>query len=189
MKRSMKKMAFASSLLLSLSVALPLSPVVYAETPQSTQFSQEDMIQDLINQGYLERVGRSQQVRITEKYKKEILEQTDLTRYSVTFTENSVAIAPKFQTRSFTGVNKIVFHSVYCDVYLDSTRANQLAAGTAFAGGLEDIVPNPIAKKIIHYISIYGTTLIAWNNAAGRGIIISVATIGVPGATLWIRSQ
>lgn len=38
-KRSMKKVALASSLLLSLSAAVPLSPVIYAETSQSVQVS------------------------------------------------------------------------------------------------------------------------------------------------------
>lgn len=134
----------------------------------------------------MERVGQSQQVRITENYKKEILEQTDLARYNVTFIENSVTVTPKFQTRSFTGVNNIVFLGWGFDIYLNSTNANKLAAGYGLATVIPGLAPEPVVSKILSAGFSLGGAAVSWHNAAGRGVIL---TASLTGGILWIRSQ
>lgn len=189
MKQSMKKLALASSLLFSLSLALPMSPITYADTYQPGQVSQEDVVQTLVNQGYLERDTLSQTIKITEKYKQEILSKTDLSLYRVVFTENSVAVVPKYQERSFSGVNKIVYTWKGFDLYLDSTNTNRLGAGLVMSAAASTLIPDPTASKWLAAAMGLASGLVYYNNAAGRGVIISY--IGrLPNAYVhWVSSQ
>ena len=131
----------------------------------------------------------TKKVTITEKYKQEVLANTDTDLYHVIFTENSITIVPKYSFRSFSGYNKIVYTWKGYDVYLDSTNANKLAAGYGMAAIAAALVPDATASKILAAALEAAAVLIGYNNAAGRGIIIAFVGIFPNGTAHWISSQ
>jgi len=139
MNKQIKTSALLGVCIVSLGVIAPVlgaNPVVadsVTETTVQGNLNKIDVVKALSDNGYLDVDPDAKKVTITEKYKQEILANTDTDLYNVVFTENSITIAPKYSFRDFSGYNSIVFTWKGYDLYLDSTTANQIAAG--FSGG------------------------------------------------------
>ena len=195
MNKQIKTSALLGVCIVSLGVIAPVlgaNPVVadsVTETTVQGNLNKIDVVETLSDNGYLAVDSDAKKVTITEKYKQEVLANTDTDLYNVIFTENSITIVPKYSFRDFSGYTKIVYTWKGYDIYLDSTTANRIAAGLGGGAALAALIPEPGASKIV--ASALGTVaaIIAYNNAAGRGVII--AFVGVfPNATPhWITSQ
>lgn len=195
MSKKIKSLAMLGTSVIALGTFSPIfGTVAYANTaPESSQTidnSKAEIVETLANNGYLEVDEESQTIVITEKYKQELLANTDADRYNVVFTENSVSITPKYSFRSFTGVNKIVYTWKGFDVYLDSENANKLAAGVGIAGTAAALIPDPTVSKVLAVVLGLASGLISYNNSAGRGVIIVYIGNSIGGATPhWVTSQ
>lgn len=195
MNKQIKTSALLGVCIVSLGVIAPVlgaNPVVadsVTETTVQGNLNKIDVVKTLSDNGYLDVDPDAKKVTITEKYKQEILANTDTDLYNVVFTENSITIAPKYSFRDFSGYNSIVFTWKGYDLYLDSTTANQIAAG--FSGGaiLSSLIPEPAVSKIVAASLAAVATLIAYNNAAGRGVIVAYIGPYPNGTPHWITSQ
>jgi hypothetical protein len=195
MNKQIKTSALLGVCIVSLGVIAPVlgaNPVVadsVTETTVQGNLNKIDVVKALSDNGYLDVDPDAKKVTITEKYKQEILANTDTDLYNVIFTENSITIAPKYSSRDFSGYNSIVFTWKGYDLYLDSTTANQIAAG--FSGGaiLSSLIPEPAVSKIVAASLAAVATLIAYNNAAGRGVIVAYIGPYPNGTPHWITSQ
>lgn len=195
MNKQIKTSALLGVCIVSLGVIAPVlgaNPVVadsVTETTVQGNLNKIDVVKALSDNGYLDVDPDAKKVTITEKYKQEILANTDTDLYNVIFTENSITIAPKYSFRDFSGYNSIVFTWKGYDLYLDSTTANQIAAG--FSGGaiLSSLIPEPAVSKIVAASLAAVATLIAYNNAAGRGVIVAYIGPYPNGTPHWITSQ
>ena len=195
MNKQIKTSALLGVCVVSLGVIAPVlgaNPVVadsVTETTVQGNLNKIDVVKALSDNGYLDVDPDAKKVTITEKYKQEILANTDTDLYNVIFTENSITIAPKYSSRDFSGYNSIVFTWKGYDLYLDSTTANQIAAG--FSGGaiLSSLIPEPAVSKIVAASLAAVATLIAYNNAAGRGVIVAYIGPYPNGTPHWITSQ
>lgn len=195
MNKQIKTSALLGVCIVSLGViapALGANPVVadsVTETTVQGNLNKIDVIETLSDNGYLDVDPDAKKVTITEKYKQEILANTDTDLYNVIFTENSITIVPKYSFRSFSGYNKIVFTWKGYDLYLDSTTANQIVAGISEGTALAALIPDPTASKIV--VASLGTVaaLITYNNAAGRGVIVAFVGLFPNGTPHWITSQ
>lgn len=195
MNKQIKTSALLGVCIVSLGVIAPVlgaNPVVadsVTETTAQGNLNKIDVVETLSDNGYLDVDPDAKKVTITEKYKQEILANTDTDLYNVIFTENSITIAPKYSSRDFSGYNSIVFTWKGYDLYLDSTTANQIAAG--FSGGaiLSSLIPEPAVSKIVAASLAAVATLIAYNNAAGRGVIVAYIGPYPNGTPHWITSQ
>ncbi|WP_195184394.1 ABC transporter ATP-binding protein [Streptococcus infantis] len=195
MNKQIKTSALLGVCIVSLGViapALGANPVVadsVTETTVQGNLNKIDVIETLSDNGYLDVDPDAKKVTITEKYKQEILANTDTDLYNVIFTENSITIVPKYSFRSFSGYNKIVFTWKGYDLYLDSTTANQIVAGISEGTVLAALIPDPTASKIV--VASLGTVaaLITYNNAAGRGVIVAFVGLFPNGTPHWITSQ
>lgn len=195
MNKQIKTSALLGVCIVSLGVIAPVlgaNPVVadsVTETTVQGNLNKIDVVKALSDNGYLDVDPDAKKVTITEKYKQEILANTDTDLYNVVFTENSITIAPKYSFRDFSGYNSIVFTWKGYDLYLDSTTANQIAAG--FSGGaiLSSLIPEPAVSKIVAASLGAVATLIAYNNAAGRGVIVAYIGPYPNGTPHWITSQ
>lgn len=195
MNKQIKTSALLGVCIVSLGVIAPVlgaKPVVadsVTETTVQGNLNKIDVVKALSDNGYLDVDPDAKKVTITEKYKQEILANTDTDLYNVIFTENSITIAPKYSSRDFSGYNSIVFTWKGYDLYLDSTTANQIAAG--FSGGaiLSSLIPEPAVSKIVAASLAAVATLIAYNNAAGRGVIVAYIGPYPNGTPHWITSQ
>ena len=195
MNKQIKTSALLGVCIVSLGVIAPVlgaNPVVadsVTETTVQGNLNKIDVVKALSDNGYLDVDPDAKKVTITEKYKQEILANTDTDLYNVIFTENSITIAPKYSSRDFSGYNSIVFTWIGYDLYLDSTTANQIAAG--FSGGaiLSSLIPEPAVSKIVAASLAAVATLIAYNNAAGRGVIVAYIGPYPNGTPHWITSQ
>lgn len=195
MNKQIKTSALLGVCIVSLGIVPPVlgaNPVVadsVTETTVQENLNKNDVIEVLSDNGYLDVDPDTKKVTITEKYKQEVLANTDTDLYHVIFTENSITIVPKYSFRSFSGYNKIVFTWKGYDVYLDSTNANKLAAGYGMAGIAAALIPDATASKILAAGLEAAALLIGYNNAAGRGIIIAFVGIFPNGTAHWISSQ
>lgn len=195
MNKQIKTSALLGVCIVSLGIVSPVlgaNPVVadsVTETTVQENLNKNDVIETLSDNGYLDVDPDTKKVTITEKYKQEVLANTDTDLYHVIFTENSITIVPKYSFRSFSGYNKIVFTWKGYDVYLDSTNANKLAAGYGMAGIAAALIPDATASKILAAGLEAAALLIGYNNAAGRGIIIAFVGIFPNGTAHWISSQ
>ena len=195
MNKQIKTSALLGVCIVSLGViapALGANPVVadsVTETTVQENLNKIDVVEALSDNGYLDVDPDTKKVTITEKYKQEVLANTDTDLYHVIFTENSITIVPKYSFRSFSGYNKIVYTWKGYDVYLDSTNANKLAAGYGMAAIAAALVPDATASKILAAALEAAAVLIGYNNAAGRGIIIAFVGIFPNGTAHWISSQ
>lgn len=195
MNKQIKTSALLGVCIVSLGVIAPVlgaNPVVadsVTETTVQGNLNKIDVVETLSDNGYLDVEPDAKKVTITEKYKQEVLANTDTDLYNVIFTENSITIAPKYSFRDFSGYTKIVYTWKGYDIYLDSTTANRIAAGLGGGAALAALIPEPGASKIVAAALGTVAAIIAYNNAAGRGVII--AFVGVfPNATPhWITSQ
>lgn len=195
MNKQIKTSALLGACIVSLGVIAPVlgaNPVVadsVTETTVQGNLNKIDVVETLSDNGYLDVDPDAKKVTITEKYKQEVLANTDTDLYNVIFTENSITIAPKYSFRDFSGYTKIVYTWKGYDIYLDSTTANKIAAGLGGGAALAALIPEPGASKIVAAALGTVAAIIAYNNAAGRGVII--AFVGVfPNATPhWITSQ
>lgn len=195
MNKQIKTSALLGVCIVSLGVIAPVlgaNPVVadsVTETTVQGNLNKIDVVETLSDNGYLDVDPDAKKVTITEKYKQEVLANTDTDLYNVIFTENSITIAPKYSFRDFSGYTKIVYTWKGYDIYLDSTTANRIAAGLGGGAALAALIPEPGASKIVAAALGTVAAIIAYNNAAGRGVII--AFVGVfPNATPhWITSQ
>lgn len=195
MNKQIKTSALLGVCIVSLGVIAPVlgaNPVVadsVTETTAQGNLNKIDVVETLSDNGYLDVDPDAKKVTITEKYKQEVLANTDTDLYNVIFTENSITIAPKYSFRDFSGYTKIVYTWKGYDIYLDSTTANRIAAGLGGGAALAALIPEPGASKIVAAALGTVAAIIAYNNAAGRGVII--AFVGVfPNATPhWITSQ
>lgn len=195
MNKQIKTSALLGVCIVSLGVIAPVlgaNPVVadsVTETTVQGNLNKVDVVETLSDNGYLDVDPDAKKVTITEKYKQEVLANTDTDLYNVIFTENSITIAPKYSFRDFSGYTKIVYTWKGYDIYLDSTTANRIAAGLGGGAALAALIPEPAASKIVAAALGTVAAIIAYNNAAGRGVII--AFVGVfPNATPhWITSQ
>ena len=195
MNKQIKTSALLGVCIVSLGVIAPVlgaNPVVADSGTEATvqgNLNKIDVVKALSDNGYLDVDPDAKKVTITEKYKQEILANTDTDLYNVIFTENSITIAPKYSSRDFSGYNSIVFTWKGYDLYLDSTTANQIAAG--FSGGaiLSSLIPEPAVSKIVAASLAAVATLIAYNNAAGRGVIVAYIGPYPNGTPHWITSQ
>lgn len=195
MNKQIKTSALLGVCVVSLGIVSPVlgaNPVVadsVTETTVQENLNKIDAIETLSDNGYLDVDPDTKKVTITEKYKQEVLANTDTDLYHVIFTENSITIVPKYSFRSFSGYNKIVFTWKGYDLYLDSTTANQIAAGFAGGSALAGLIPEPTASKIIAASLGSVASLILYNNAAGRGVIVAFVGIYPNGTPHWITSQ
>ena len=195
MNKQIKTSALLGACIVSLGFIAPVlgaNPVVadsVTETTVQGNLNKIDVVETLSDNGYLDVDPDAKKVTITEKYKQEVLANTDTDLYNVIFTENSITIAPKYSFRDFSGYTKIVYTWKGYDIYLDSTTANKIAAGLGGGAALAALIPEPGASKIVAAALGTVAAIIAYNNAAGRGVII--AFVGVfPNATPhWITSQ
>ena len=195
MNKQIKTSALLGVCIVSLGVIAPVlgaNPVVadsVTETTVQGNLNKIDVVETLSDSGYLAVDSDAKKVTITEKYKQEVLANTDTDLYNVIFTENSITIVPKYSFRDFSGYTKIVYTWKGYDIYLDSTTANRIAAGLGGGAALAALIPEPGASKIVAAALGTVAAIIAYNNAAGRGVII--AFVGVfPNATPhWITSQ
>lgn len=195
MNKQIKTSALLGVCIVSLGVIAPVlgaNPVVadsVTETTVQGNLNKIDVVETLSDNGYLAVDSDAKKVTITEKYKQEVLANTDTDLYNVIFTENSITIVPKYSFRDFSGYTKIVYTWKGYDIYLDSTTANRIAAGLGGGAALAALIPEPGASKIVAAALGTVAAIIAYNNAAGRGVII--AFVGVfPNATPhWITSQ
>ena len=195
MNKQIKTSALLGVCIVSLGVIAPVlgaNPVVadsVTETTVQGNLNKIDVVETLSANGYLDVDPDAKKVTITEKYKQEVLANTDTDLYNVIFTENSITIVPKYSFRDFSGYTKIVYTWKGYDIYLDSTTANRIAAGLGGGAALAALIPEPGASKIVAAALGTVAAIIAYNNAAGRGVII--AFVGVfPNATPhWITSQ
>lgn len=186
------------TLLTSVALSSVVSPatttVAYASEIESATIAkaqdEEAVISSLEQKGYLAVDIENQSVRITEKYKQDVINSVDTNMYNVKFTSNSVELIPKMNAKAFTGVTKIVYTWKGFDLYLNSGDANRVAAGLGIGAALSALIPDPVASKIVAVALGVAAGLIAYNNADGRGVII--AFIGLPGQNdvpHWITSQ
>lgn len=195
MNKQIKTSALLGVCIVSLGIVPPVlgaNPVVadsITETTVQENLNKNDVVKALSDNGYLDVDPDTKKVTITEKYKQEVLANTDTDLYHVIFTENSITIVPKYSFRSFSGYNKIVYTWKGYDVYLDSTNANKLAAGYGMAAIAAALVPDATASKILAAALEAAAVLIGYNNAAGRGIIIAFVGIFPNGTAHWISSQ
>ncbi len=195
MNKQIKTSALLGVCIVSLGIVPPVlraNPVVadsITETTVQENLNKNDVVETLSDKGYLYVDPNTKKVTITEKYKQELLANTDTNLYNVTFTENSITIVPKYSSRSFSGYNKIVYTWKGYDVYLDSTNANKLAAGYGMAAIAAALIPDATASKILAAGLEAAAVLIGYNNAAGRGIIIAFIGIFPNGTAHWISSQ
>lgn len=195
MNKQIKTSALLGICIVSLGIVSPVlgaNPVVadsITETTVQENLNKNDVVETLSDKGYLYVDPNTKKVTITEKYKQELLANTDTNLYNVTFTENSITIVPKYSSRSFSGYNKIVYTWKGYDVYLDSTNANKLAAGYGMAAIAAALIPDVTASKILAAGLEAAAVLIGYNNAAGRGIIIAFIGIFPNGTAHWISSQ
>lgn len=195
MNKQIKTSALLGVCIVSLGIVPPVlgaNPVVadsITETTVQENLNKNDVVEALSDNGYLDVDPDTKKVTITEKYKQEVLANTDTDLYHVIFTENSITIVPKYSFRSFSGYNKIVYTWKGYDVYLDSTNANKLAAGYGMAAIAAALIPDATASKILAAALEAAAVLIGYNNAAGRGIIIAFVGIFPNGTADWISSQ
>lgn len=195
MNKQIKTSALLGVCVVSLGIVSPVlgaNPVVadsVTETTVQENLNKIDAIKTLSDNGYLDVNPDTKKVTITEKYKQAVLANTDTDLYHVIFTENSITIVPKYSFRSFSGYNKIVFTWKGYDIYLDSTTANQIAAGFAGGSALSALIPEPAVSKIVAASLGTVASLILYNNAAGRGVIVAFVGIYPNGTPHWITSQ
>lgn len=195
MNKQIKTSALLGVCIVSLGIVSPVlgaNPVVadsITETTVQENLNKNDVVETLSDKGYLYVDPNTKKVTITEKYKQELLANTDTDLYNVTFTENSITIVPKYSFRSFSGYNKIVYTWKGYDVYLDSTNANKLASGYGMAAIAAALIPDATASKILAAGLEAAALLIGYNNAAGRGIIIAFVGVFPNGTAHWISSQ
>ncbi|CIW69186.1 hypothetical protein [Streptococcus pneumoniae] len=195
MNKQIKTSALLGVCIVSLGIVPPVlgaNPVVadsVTETTVQGNLNKIDVVETLSDNGYLDVDPDAKKVTITEKYKQEVLANTDTDLYNVIFTENSITIAPKYSFRDFSGYTKIVFTWKGYDIYLDSTAANEFAAGFGGVATLAALIPEPTISKIVAASLGSVAALIAYNNAAGRGVIIAFAGLYPKGTPHWITSQ
>lgn len=195
MNKQIKTSALLGVCIVSLGVIAPVlgaNPVVadsVTETTVQGNLNKIDVVETLSDNGYLDVDLDAKKVTITEKYKQEVLANTDTDLYNVIFTENSITIAPKYSFRDFSGYTKIVYTWKGYDIYLDSTAANEFAAGFGGVATLATLIPEPTISKIVAASLGSVAALIAYNNAAGRGVIIAFAGLYPKGTPHWITSQ
>lgn len=195
MNKQIKTSALLGVCIVSLGVIAPVlgaNPVVadsVTETTVQGNLNKIDVVETLSDNGYLDVDPDAKKVTITEKYKQEVLANTDTDLYNVIFTENSITIAPKYSFRDFSGYTKIVYTWKGYDLYLDSTTANRIAAGLGGGAALAALIPEPGASKIVAAALGTVAAVIAYNNAAGRGVIIAFVGLFPNATPHWITSQ
>mgnify|MGYP000846502191 FL=1 len=195
MNKQIKTSALLGVCVVSLGVIAPVlgtNPVVadsVTETTVQGNLNKIDVVETLSDNGYLDVDPDAKKVTITEKYKQEVLANTDTDLYNVIFTENSITIAPKYSFRDFSGYTKIVYTWKGYDIYLDSTTANRIVAGLGGGAALAALIPEPGASKIVAAALGTVAAIIAYNNAAGRGVIIAFVGVFPNGTPHWITSQ
>ncbi|HGQ9374606.1 ABC transporter ATP-binding protein [Streptococcus pseudopneumoniae] len=195
MNKQIKTSALLGVCIVSLGIVPPVlgaNPVIadsVTETTVQGNLNKIDVIETLSDNGYLDVDSDAKKVTITEKYKQEILANTDTDLYNVIFTENSITIVPKYSFRSFSGYNKIVYTWKGYDLYLDSTTANKIVAGLGGGAALAALIPEPGASKIVAAALGTVAAVIAYNNAAGRGVIIAFVGLFPNATPHWITSQ
>ena len=195
MNKQIKTSALLGVCIVSLGIVPPVlgaNPVAadsVTETTVQENLNKIDVIETLSDNGYLDVDPDAKKVTITEKYKQEILANTDTDLYNVIFTENSITIVPKYSFRSFSGYNKIVYTWKGYDVYLDSTTANRIVAGLGGGATLAALIPEPGASKIVAAALGTVAAVISYNNAAGRGVIVAFVGLFPNGTPHWITSQ
>ncbi|EFX57828.1 hypothetical protein [Streptococcus sp. M334] len=195
MNKQIKTSALLGVCIVSLGVIAPVlgaNPVVadsVTETTVQGNLNKIDVVETLSDNGYLDVDPDAKKVTITEKYKQEVLANTDTDLYNVIFTENSITIAPKYSFRDFSGYTKIVYTWKGYDIYLDSTTANRIAAGLGGGAALAALIPEPGASKIVAAALGTVAAVIAYNNAAGRGVIIAFVGLFPNATPHWITSQ
>ena len=195
MNKQIKTSALLGLCVVSLGIVSPVlgaNPVVadsVTETTVQENLNKIDAIKTLSDNGYLDVNPDTKKVTITEKYKQEVLANTDTDLYNVIFTENSITIAPKYSFRDFSGYTKIVYTWKGYDIYLDSTTANRIAAGLGGGAALAALIPEPGASKIVAAALGTVAAVIAYNNAAGRGVIIAFVGLFPNATPHWITSQ
>lgn len=195
MNKQIKTSALLGVCIVSLGVIAPVlgaNPVVadsVTETTVQGNLNKIDVVETLSDNGYLDVDPDAKKVTITEKYKQEVLANTDTDLYNVIFTENSITIAPKYSFRDFSGYTKIVYTWKGYDIYLDSTTANRIVAGLGGGAALAALIPEPGASKIVAAALGTVAAIIAYNNAAGRGVIIAFVGVFPNGTPHWITSQ
>ena len=195
MNKQIKTSALLGVCVVSLGVLAPVlgaNPVVadsVTETTVQGNLNKIDVVETLSDNGYLDVDPDAKKVTITEKYKQEVLANTDTDLYNVIFTKNSITIAPKYSFRDFSGYTKIVYTWKGYDIYLDSTTANRIVAGLGGGAALAALIPEPGASKIVAAALGTVAAIIAYNNAAGRGVIIAFVGVFPNGTPHWITSQ
>ena len=195
MNKQIKTSALLGVCIVSLGVIAPVlgaNPVVadsVTETTVQGNLNKIDVVETLSDNGYLDVDPDAKKVTITEKNKQEVLANTDTDLYNVIFTENSITIAPKYSFRDFSGYTKIVYTWKGYDIYLDSTTANRIAAGLGGGAALAALIPEPGASKIVAAALGTVAAVIAYNNAAGRGVIIAFVGLFPNATPHWITSQ
>jgi hypothetical protein len=175
-------------IILSLGLFSPGLQVLANETNPYDDSSQMNILNKMEEAGYLVVDNVNETITITEKYKQYVLENLSSDQDAI-FTENSVTIVPKIQTRANKGVNKFVWTWKGFDIYIDNNICNMVVQGTPVAAALAAFIPDPTVTKVVAVALAAAAGLIGYNNH-GRGVIIAFAWI--PGKTPvphWISSQ
>lgn len=182
MKKSFKLVFLA---LTALSIQMSIPVISHANSEQvnlinSSEISnKDDLIRDLISEGYLKENNNS--IEITKKYKDEVNDKIDRSLYNVDFTVNSVIISPKVSIRNFTGVNKVTFTKKGINFFINNENTNKIIATGTVGSGVLALLPEAAASKILSAITSIGSGVLAYTNSKGRGIVVSVDISLKPG--------
>ncbi|MEH7454188.1 hypothetical protein [Gottfriedia acidiceleris] len=140
----------------------------------------------MIKSGYLvaDKYGN---ITITNKYKNAVAKNNNL---EVKTSGNTLTVQSKVTT--LAGVNKVVWTWYGCQLYLNSTNANKVAAGSFGAASLALFIPDPLVCKIVAAALGLVGAAVSYANASGKGVIIkiNISMIPVPHAVpFWFGSQ
>ena len=170
-----KKVIVATSLsVIALQLNAPL--ISYANDWNSyEEIIRQDklLVNKLVDEGYLKQSNDG--FKITQKYKDEINNRADKTKYDVFFTENTVMISLKISLASYRGVNKVVFNkNSTIDLYLDNQNAKNLEDGSGLLSILSALIPEAMVSKVATVVFGISSIVIKRANNKGRGIIIKL---------------
>ena len=179
------------------SIYLMVSLMV-SSIPVSAMSHMEDVdvyaTQAMIDSGYLE-MDSNGNLFITAKYQEWVEKKAKELGKKVVVNQNEIIFYDSEITYASNGggVTKIVWALVGSDVYLSSEDAERIAIATSTAGGIASLlIPDPIISRALGTALILAAGLIAYNNTAKTGVIISFAFIPAPIPTfnlIWIRPQ
>jgi hypothetical protein len=149
-----------------------------------------DYVNSMIASGYLV-ADEEGQLAITDTYISKVRENVINIRSSVIADGDTLIVKekPSIVAFAYSGVNKVVWRWYGVDLYLNSANANRVASGLGIGAALGALFPDPVVSKAIGVALGVNSGIIAYNNAKGRGVIISLQNITEIPFIFWIASQ